>query len=279
MSTPQHHEPIVIIGATGKTGRRLTARLRAADVPVRSVSRSTAPAFDWHKTESWGPVLQGCTTMYLTTPDEPVPVAEFVSAATAAGIRRIVALSGRGRDIWPVEFGQGMRNVEDTVATSGAEWTILRPNNFNQNFDEHYFHPQISAGSLALPTGNTPEPFIDAQDVADVAARLLTHRLHLGEVLELSGGEGLTWAEAVSIIAKVSGRPVRFVDLGSQDYHKRLLAEGSSAEEARAMTAMFTALRQGQVSEPTEWVRRILHREPTGFTDYAVRAAAAGAWR
>lgn len=168
--------------------------------------------------------------------------------------------------------------AEQAVRDSGAEWTVIRANNFNQNFDEDLWHLPLRAGRLALPIGPTPEPFIDAQDVAEVAAALLTSDGHHGQVYDLSGPRALTFGEAVATIAEAAGRSIQYVELTPEEYRTELLAEGHSEDTATALNSMFTAMRAGHLAEPTDAVRRVLGRDPIGFAAYAARAAAAGAW-
>ncbi|MDT0407007.1 SDR family oxidoreductase, partial [Streptomyces edwardsiae] len=156
-----HRSPstVLVLGATGKTGRRVVDRLRASSpVTVRAASRSGEVRFDWTLPGTWEPALAGAEAVYLVAPEDPSPVAEFVKQAVASGVRRFVALSGRGIDhAVGGDFGQGMVAGEAAVRESGAAWTILRPNNFFQNFDEDLWLPPLRAGRLALPIGDTPE--------------------------------------------------------------------------------------------------------------------------
>ncbi|MET9943151.1 SDR family oxidoreductase, partial [Streptomyces halstedii] len=128
---------VLVLGATGKTGRRVVARLRdSAAVTVRPASRSGEVRFDWTLPETWEPALAGADALYLVAPDDPSPVREFVRQAEASGVRRFVVLSGHGIEKAGAEFGQGMAAAEAAVQETGAAWTLLRPNNFFQNFDE-----------------------------------------------------------------------------------------------------------------------------------------------
>ncbi|RKT87490.1 NmrA family NAD(P)-binding protein [Saccharopolyspora antimicrobica] len=270
---------ILVLGATGKTGRRVVARLRAAGEQVRAASRSADVRFDWADRSSWLAALSGATAVYLVVPEEVEPVAPFVELAVEAGVERFVVLSGRGADTYgDSAFGRSMIAAERAVRDSGADWTIMRPNNFNQNFDEDLFHAPVVAGRLALPIGDVPEPFVDAADVADVAAALLTEDGHAGQVYELSGPRALTFATAVESIATASGREVRFVELTSPEYLAELVAGGVPGEAAHALTAMFDLLRRGTLAEPTDGVQRVLGRAPRDFDSYVAAAAAAGAW-
>ncbi|WP_431043644.1 NAD(P)H-binding protein [Streptomyces sp. P1-3] len=276
----KHDSDILILAATGKTGRRVVERLRAQGAAVRAASRSSDVRFDWTAPATWKPALAGASAVYLVAPEDAAPVEEFVPLAVESGVRRFVALSGRGLDRVGPDFGAGMAAAERAVRGSGVEWTIIRPNNFNQNFDEDVWRQPLRDGRLALPIGSTPEPFIDANDVAEVAATLLTGAgdRHTGEVYDLSGPRGLSFGEAVGTIARAAGREIAYVELTPEEYHAELLAEGWPEEAAKAFGALFALHRTGYTAAPVDGVQRVLGREPADFTAYAERAAAAGAW-
>jgi uncharacterized protein YbjT (DUF2867 family) len=146
----------LVLGATGKTGRRVAARLRLRGTAVRAASRSSGTPFDWADPAGWDRALQGVTAVYIVPPAVPGPVHEFVTRADAAGVQRLVLLSGRGADLWgDSTFGLDMRSAEDAVRGSALEWTVLRSSNFDQNFDEDLFHAPLAAGELARTTPTT----------------------------------------------------------------------------------------------------------------------------
>ncbi|MGK5643070.1 NmrA family NAD(P)-binding protein [Streptomyces sp. URMC 126] len=270
---------VLVLGATGKTGRRVVRELRAAGVPVRAASRSGEVRFDWTEPATWSGALDGVSAVYLVAPDEGYEaVPEFTAQAVEAGVGRFVALSGRGIEHIGPDFGQGMAAAEAAVRASGVEWAVLRANNFDQNFDEDLWREPLRAGRLALPIGDVPEPFVDADDVAAVAARLLTRAAHTDGVTEVSGPRALTFGEAVAEMARAAGREIDYVELSPAEYHADLLAAGVPESAARALGALFALHREGHTAAPTDGVRRLLGREPVDFTTYAERAAAAGAW-
>ncbi|MBG0826395.1 NAD(P)H-binding protein [Planomonospora sp. ID67723] len=273
-----HGDQVLVLGATGKTGRRVARRLREAGRTVRAASRSGEVRFDWYRPDTWATALEGSSAVYLVAPDDPAPVHDFVKQATASGVRRFVALSGRGIEHVGDDFGQGMVAAERAVRESGVEWTIIQPNNFDQNFDEDLWREPLRAGRLALPIGDVPEPFVDVEDVAEVAAVLLTEDGHAGRVYELSGPRGLTFEEAAETIARAAGRTIEYVELTPGEYRGELLAEGYPEAAARALGALFEVHRAGHLAGVADGVRRVLGREPAAFEDYAARAAAAGAW-
>ncbi|AZM54838.1 NAD(P)-dependent oxidoreductase [Streptomyces sp. WAC 01529] len=270
--------PILVLGATGKTGRRVVARLRAAGHPVRAASRTAETPFDWTDRATWAPALDGVGALYLVGPPDPEPIADFVAQAKAAGVRRFVVLSGRGIEVFGDSFEPSMAEAERVVREAGVDWTVIRPNNFSQNFDEDVFHAPLLEGRLALPVGDVPEPFVDVEDIAEVAAALLTEDGHTGRTYELSGPRSLTFAEAVAEMAEASGRPMRFEDVTGEAYVAELTGRGVPEDAARSLAEVLAFLAGGHNSAPAPGVREVLGREARDFTEYARRAAEAGAW-
>jgi uncharacterized protein YbjT (DUF2867 family) len=266
---------ILVLGATGKTGRRVVPRLRERGAEVRAASRSGETRFDWTDRSSWADAVRDADAVYLIAPEDPSPIEPFVRQAVAAGVRRFVALSGRGMDKADGRFGAGMAEAERAVQASGAGWTILRANNFDQNFDEDLWREPLLSDRLALPAGDLREPFVDVEDVAEVAATVLTSTGHEGRVYELSGPESITFADAVETIAKVSGRSIEYVALTPAEYRDELLAAGWPEEAAHELNAMFEIMHEGHLTTPTHDVETLLGRPPTTFPAYAERAWAA----
>ncbi|WP_217136925.1 NAD(P)H-binding protein [Streptomyces sp. AC558_RSS880] len=270
----------LVLGATGKTGRRIAARLRLHGTPVRAASRSSRVRFDWSEPDGWNTALRDVDVAYVVPPPVPGPMHEFVVRAEAAGVRRLILLSGRGADGWgDSAFGQHMRSAEEAVRGSSLGWTVLRASNFAQNFDEDVFHAPLVAGTLALPVGEVPEPFIDVEDLADAAVAVMTEGdRHAGRVYELSGPRSLTFAEAVELISRASGRPLTYRRITRDEYTSSLVGQGLSRHEADDIAAMFVLMESGLIAGTTDDLASVLGRAPRTFEDYVVRAAASGAW-
>ncbi|WP_329070057.1 NAD(P)H-binding protein [Streptomyces sp. NBC_01429] len=275
------NDTTLVLGATGKTGRRVAARLRLRGTQLRAASRSSRTRFDWSDPDGWDAVLRGVTAVYLVPPSVPGPVHEFVARAEAAGVRRLVLLSGHRADDWgDFAFGLDMRSAEEAVRGSALEWTVLRPSNFNQNFDEDFFHAPLVAGELVLPAGAVPEPFVDLEDVADAAAAVLAEPgRHAGRIYELTGPRALTFAEAVELISRASGLPITYKRVSVAEYTASLVEQGVGEDEAHHVAVMFDLLESGVSAGTDDGIATVLGRAPRTFEDYVVRAAAAGAWR
>ncbi|MFC9064791.1 NmrA family NAD(P)-binding protein [Streptomyces harbinensis] len=270
----------LVLGATGKTGRRIAARLRVRGTPVRAASRSSRVRFDWSEPDGWDTVLRDVDVAYVVPPPVPGPVHAFVARASAAGVRRLVLLSGRGADDWgDSAFGEHMRSAEEAVRGSSLEWTLLRASNFAQNFDEDIFHAPLVAGGLALPAGEVPEPFVDIEDLADAAVAVMTGgKRHAGRVYELSGPRALTFDRAVELIALASGRPLTYRRITPDAYITDLIGQGLSRPEAEDIAAMFVLMESGVIAGTTDDLPALLGRAPRTFEEYVARTAATGAW-
>jgi uncharacterized protein YbjT (DUF2867 family) len=267
----------LVIGGTGKTGRRVAKRLAARGVRVRIGSRSSEPGFDWQDQATWVPALRSVTSAYVTFyPDLAVPeaaatVGAFAELAVRNEVRRLVLLSGRGE--------QGAELAEQALRDSGADWTILRSSWFSQNFSEGFFLDQVRSGELALPAGSVREPFVDADDVAEAAVAALTEHGHVGQLYELTGPRLLTFAEAASEIANAADREVRYVPLSIEEYVSLLAENDVPADFVWLVRYLFTDVLDGRNSQLTDGVRRALGREPRDFREYARATAATGVWR
>ncbi|WP_448092913.1 NAD(P)H-binding protein [Pseudomonas lini] len=269
-------QTILILGATGKTGRRITQRLKAAGSPVREGSRVANPPFDWEDQATWDAALDGIHAVYIAyQPDLAVPgaletVQAFTDLAVKSGVSKLVLLSGRGE----VEAEQAERVIQN----SGVDWTILRASWFSQNFSEAHFLEPIFQGELALPVGNIAEPFVDVEDIAEIAVEALTKPGHSGQLYELTGPRALTFAEAVNEIARETQRDIQFIAVPPQAYREALEQAQLPAQLIDLVLYLFTTVLDGRNTPITDGVQRALGRPARDFTDYVRRTAATGVW-
>jgi uncharacterized protein YbjT (DUF2867 family) len=267
----------LVIGATGKTGRRVAERLRARDVPVRAGTRSGEPPFDWEDRSTWGPALDGATSAYvsfypdLAVPGAPEAIAALAEAALGSGTRRLVLLSGRGEE-------EAQRAEQALQASGVPEWTIVRCSWFNQNFSEGNFLDSLLAGELALPAGAVAEPFVDVEDIADVATAALTEDGHVGRLYELTGPRLLTFEEAVGEIGAAAGRPIRYAQVPLDAWMAEMTEAGVPADVLSLLGFLFSEVLDGRNAQLANGVQEALGREPRDFRDFARAAAATGLW-
>lgn len=276
--------PTLVLAATGKTGRRVAAELERRGMPTRAVARTGSVRFDWYDERTWAPALEGARAAYLVDPaflgDVPDSgareiVASFAGLARELGVSRVALLSGR-------DVGRANRPElvapEAAVMGSGLDWTILRPTWFMQNFTEGFFHDSIAAGELRLPAAAGQEPFVDLDDLAAVAAVVLTEDGHAGKVYELSGPRLLTFGEVVDEIARVTGREIAYVPVSPDEYRAGLIADGVSAEFAELQTTLLAWIGEGRNADLSDGVQQVLKREPRDLSVSVREAAARGAW-
>lgn len=267
---------ILVLGATGKTGSRVLQRLQEQGVAARAGSRRAPLPFDWDAPGSWGPALEGVRALYLSyQPDLAVPgavdtVRQFVEQAVTSGVEHIVLLSGRGED--------EARQAEAVVQASGATWTVLRCAWFAQNFSENFLLGPLLAGELALPVGSVGEPFVDADDIADVAAAALTEGRHAGRLYELTGPRLWTFEQATAEIARRCGRPIRYQQVAPEAYAEALRHEGVPAPYVWLVDYLFRTVLDGRNASVAEGVQQALGRPPRDFADYVRHTAASGVW-
>ena len=267
---------VLVVGGTGKTGRRVAQRLEAQNYPVRIGSRSGNPPFDWQAPETWPAALNGAYSVYLTYyPDLAIPGAvEAVRAVTdlaaKSGVKRLVLLSGRGEE--------EAQRAEQVVQESGLEWIILRCSWFSQNFSENFLVEGVQNGEVVLPVSRVGEPFIDADDIADAAVAALSQDGHAGQLYELTGPRLLTFAEAIEEISKATGRSIRYTEVSAEDYAAALANQGIPDDFAWLVNYLFTTVLDGRNAYLTDGVQRALGRQPRDFRDYAQEAAATGVW-
>ncbi|MGH8470606.1 MAG: NmrA family transcriptional regulator [Gammaproteobacteria bacterium] len=266
----------LVIGATGKTGRRVAERLRARKIPVRFGSRSGKPPFDWADPGTWSAALRDVGAVYVTYhPDLAAPgaseaIRSFTALAVKSGVPRLVLLSGRGEP--------EAQLCEQIVRDSGAEFTLLRASWFSQNFSENYLLDPILAGEVALPIGNVGEPFIDADDIADVAVAALTEDRHVGQLYELTGPRLWTFAEAIAEIARVTNRNIRYVQIPAEEYGAAMKELQLEPEFISLITYLFAEVLDGRNASTTDGVMRALGRPARDFTDYVRETAGTGVW-
>lgn len=267
---------VLVTGGTGKTGRRIIERLNTHGIPVRVGSRSTEPRFDWTIPSTWQDSLAGVHTVYIAfQPDLAVPgaveiIRAFTAQAVAQGVKRLVLLSGRGEEEAQV--------CETIVKNAGVEWTIVRASWFFQNFSESFLAAAVQSGAVYLPAGDIVEPFIDADDIADVAVAAITENQHVGQVYDITGPRLMTFAQAVQEISTATGREITYTQIPPEAYVAAMEAEQTPPEVIWLVNYLFTTVLDGRNACLTDDVHRALGRQPHDFSGYVQKVAPTGVW-
>ncbi|HKK70978.1 MAG TPA: NAD(P)H-binding protein [Candidatus Krumholzibacteria bacterium] len=275
-TSPYEQRPVLVVGSTGKTGRRVVERLASRGLPVRHGSRRAPIPFDWDDPQTWAPALDGVRSAYVTfhpdlaVPGAPAAIERFSRLATEAGVQRLVLLSGRGE--------AEAQRCERIVAASGATWTVVRASWFAQNFSEAFLLDAIVDGTVALPVDDVREPFVDADDIADVAVAALTTDDLVDRVVEVTGPRLMTFAEAVGEIADATGRDVRFLRIPHEDFLEGLGRAGVPENAAGLLDFLFREVLDGRNASLTNGVEEALGRPARDFREYVARTVSTGVW-
>ncbi|MEO7267665.1 MAG: NmrA family transcriptional regulator [Knoellia sp.] len=269
--------PVVIVGGAGKTGQRVADRLTAHGLPSRFASRSTSPAFDWEDANTWRGALEGARAAYVAyQPDLAAPgaaqrIGELATLASTLGVERFVLLSGRGEE--------GALQSEQAAFAAHDHVTVCRVAWFAQNFTEGALAGAVPTGIFALPAPrDVHEPFVDLDDVADVAVLALTENGHGGVVHELTGPESLTLADVAQHLSDASGKSVEYVEVTQEEFVAEAVGAGLDEQTASFLAGLFTEIFDGRNVATTTGVRDALGREPRAFGEWAKDAAAQGNW-
>ncbi len=268
---------ILVIGGTGKTGKRVVKKLSQAGHTVRIGSRNANPKFDWEDRHSWAKALNGMNKVYITfQPDLAVPgalesIEHLVKTANEQGIKKLVLLSGKGE--------KEAELCEQVIINSGLDYTIVRASWFMQNFSESFFLDPIIAGHVALPKPKAQVPYVDANDIAEVAVAALIDDKHNGQIYELTGPETLTFEEVTSAIAKATGRTIPFTVISLDAYIQMLKGLGVPPDYIWLINYLFTEVLDAENNNiVTNDVEKVLGRKPRSFSSFAAETTFSGIW-
>ena len=270
-------ENYLIIGGTGKTGRKVVANLEDQGHNVRIGSRSAVPSFEWEDPSNWMDVLKDIDKMYVVFyPDLAVPgayeaIQRITMVAKAVGVKKVVLLSGKGE--------KEAERCEDLIATSGLDYTLVRASWFNQNFSESFFVDPVLSGEVALPMPEAQIPFVDTDDIADVVTAALTGDQHNGKTYEVTGPRKITFAEAIAEISKATGRSISYHPITLKEYTESMKMAGLPADYIWLFEYLFREVLGNPKNQVvTNDVERILGRKAKDFAEFASETAETGVW-
>lgn len=274
------NDVILVTGATGKTGRRVTQILRDSGREVREGSRSSVQPFNWTDETTWGSALLGVDAVYvvladLGSPEIVEPVREFARQAAEAGATRAVMVSV------PASGGMGMEAVlatESAFVEAGLALTVLRLRWFHQNFTEDFLLAPVMSGDLRLPAGDGREAFVDADDIAEVAVAALTEDGHAGRSYEVTGPATLSFAEVAAELSRATGREIRYTPVSVEEFVAEQVAAGVPAGWAQMLGELYAHIGTGALDSTSDDVELVLGRPARDLRGFSTAAAAAGAW-
>lgn len=268
---------ILVIGGTGKTGRKVVEGLKQQHQNVRIGSRSETPPFDWNDPASWPKALEGMDKVYIVFyPDLAVPgaleaISGLTAAAKKAGVKKAVLLSGKGE--------REAERCEQVVANSGLDYTLVRASWFNQNFSESFLLDPILAGHVALPMPDAKIPFVDTGDIAEVVVKVLLDDAHNGKTYEITGPRAMVFEEVVKEIAAGTGRHLQYQAVSLEEYNSMMKSAGVPADYIWLFDYLFREVLSNEKNqEVTSDVEKVLGRKATDFKEYVQKTVEAGVW-
>jgi len=276
-------ENVLVTGATGKVGSHLVGRLLDRGCRVRAGTRDPDGArrilpagtevveLDYDRAETWDAAVQWADRVFLTPapfdPHQLETLVPFLDWAVSSDTRHVVLLSVLGAERI---HGLHLRKVEEHLAETGVEWTFLRPNWFMQNFSVGYVLECLRAeGAFALPADDARVSFVDARDVAEAAAVVLTTREHFGRAHPLTGPEALSHEEAAAVLSEVADRPLRYEAVSDDIFRTILRERGRTEEEQERILGAYRSMREGWRAQVTDGVEQITGAAPTTFRTFA----------
>ncbi|MFF4102783.1 NmrA family NAD(P)-binding protein [Streptomyces sp. NPDC001903] len=274
----------LVIGATGTTGRRVTAGLVAEGHRVKAAGRRATPMegaeavrFDWNEPATWDEALDAVDRVYLVPPigsSDPVKVMlPFLRQARAAGVHRAVLLSSSAIPAGGPAVGQ----VHEALPGLFEQWAVLRPSWFMQNFaaSTPHAHSIRDEGAIMSASEDGRVGFIDAEDIAAVAVRALTDDQAPNTELILTGPQTLSYTDVAAIITEVTGHPVVHRQLTFEQLRDRWAAE-IPLEFATMLAGMDRAIAAGAEDRTSDTVERLTGRPPGTFRAFIEREASGG---
>ena len=268
---------ILVIGGTGKTGRKVVEGLKQQNQNVRIGARNNDPAFDWDNPNTWSKALEGMDKVYIVYyPDLAVPgayeaIKGLTEAAKKAGVQKAVLLSGKGE--------KEAERCEQVVANSGLDYVLVRASWFNQNFSESFLLEPILAGHVALPMPEAKIPFVDTSDIAEVVVKVLLEESHNGKTYEITGPELLTFKEVVEKIAKGTERKINHQAVSLAEYNEAMKAAGLPDDYIWLFDYLFREVLGNEKNQVvTNDVQKVLGRKATTFQEYVQKTARTGVW-
>ncbi|MDB5770674.1 MAG: family NAD(P)-dependent oxidoreductase [Burkholderia sp.] len=278
---------ILVTGGTGTIGKATVAALQAAGQKFKVAARSPqqvrmpgvdSVTLDWSDLDTYLPAMKGVDRLFLLTPNSERQVGyavQTIAAAKRAGVKHIVRLSVMGADADPgIILGRLHFAAEKEVKLSGIPWTMLRPTFFMQNFINYYGVFPNKDCEIHLPNGQGKAAWVDARDVGEVAAKVLTTDGYQGKAVDLTGPEALTTSEVLTILSEVFGHKYTYVDVPEDTARKAMEEMKMPLWLVDGFMELHGLIRNGQAGTIANGVQEILGRPPRSVKEWAQSLAA-----
>ncbi len=266
---------ILVIGARGTVGSALVPLLQARGQQVVSATSRTVPGpgqvhLDLLTGAGLSSAFQGVTAAYLLSPpghtNQDELLGRLIDEARTRRLAKVVLMSAMGANADPTA---PLRKAELQLEASGLAWNVIRPNWFMQNFNTFWLQGIQQHGTIFLPVGAAKGSFIDARDIAAVAAELLLGSAHEGRDFDLTGAEALDHDQAAAILSRETGRTIRYQDIPPAQMLQGLLDAGLPRPYAEFLILILGYFKAGHAERTTDAVAQITGRAPRSFAAYA----------
>ena len=268
---------ILVIGGTGKTGKRVVELLKKLNHNVSIGSRNSSPAFDWDDPATYAAALKGMDRAYIVYyPDLAVPgakeaIQKLTEIALKEGLEKVVLLSGKGE--------KEAEACEEIVAHSGLNYTLVRASWFNQNFSESFLMEPILEGIVALPMSEAEIPFVDADDIAEVVTKVLLNDSFNGQTVTVTGPRKLTFREVVKTIAEATDKHIHYQPISIAEFKEGMKSSGLPDSYVWLFGYLFEEVLGNPDNQTiSNDIEKVLGRKAVDFKEFAKRTAASGIW-
>jgi uncharacterized protein YbjT (DUF2867 family) len=267
---------ILILGASGNVGSALVQQLTAAgETVVRATSKkenlqADQVHYDIAQNVGLEAALEGVDRAFVLMPpgytNQDVLAAPLFAAARERGLKKVVFMTAMGANADP---NAPMRKAEIALEQSGIPYNIIRPNWFMQNFNSFWIQGILEQGKIFLPVGDAKGSFIDARDIAAVAATLLTSDTFANRDFDLTGAESLDHHEVAAILSEVTGKTITYQEVSPEAMRSNLLAAGLPADYSEFLLLILSFFKLGYSAAVLPTVEEITGKAPISFRQYA----------
>lgn len=272
---------ILVTGASGNVGGTVLQKVLESGHAVAAMYRSPNDArdvpagaksviADFADKDSLRRALKGIDSMFLVCSPIPQLVeleSNAIGVAKETGVRNIVVNSSAGAGRWEKSFPKWHAEVEQVLESSGLGYSIVRPNSFMQNIPAFFAGTIQSQDAFYSSMGNSRVSLVDVQDIADVAAALLSRKPE-NKIYELNGPEALTYYEVAERISRICGRKIQYVDIPMSEQRKAMLSSGMPEWQADALLGLQEFYLQGHGGELTDDIQRVTGHAPRNLDQF-----------
>ncbi|MCU0828862.1 MAG: SDR family oxidoreductase [Tabrizicola sp.] len=268
---------IAVTAATGHLGRLAIAALKARGAQPIALARSPEKAADlgvetraFDYTTADPAALKGVETLVLISSndfnDRVGQHRKAISAAKAAGVKRILYTSILKGEANPMILAQDHIGTEAALRDSGLVATILRNGWYTENYTGA-LGAAVQHGSIIGAAGEGRVNSAARKDYAEAIAVTALDAAHAGKTYELAGDVAHTGADLAAAVAKAAGKPVAYVSMPQADYAQALLGFGLPEGFAAVLADSDAQAGKGALADDSRTLSRLIGRPTTPIAE------------